>query len=176
MDIGCRLPFDPLMTSPYSSIFPLTRPMGVSNDLFFSIPQSPFLSQLIHALPSFAHGYGTKYPTVMLSTGPFFVDIQYAFFTENQDTIGLLHDELYGGPKGFVYHVHGSSWHEEDALFILWLGRHFDLILFSIWIVILVLCSIGIAIRWRFCRIGRGWILRKSPTISAENHHTLNNA
>ena len=53
-----------------------TKPVGFSNDFMVAAPQHPFLSQMIAALPSWNRRFGTKYPTVMFSTGPMFVSYQ----------------------------------------------------------------------------------------------------
>ena len=53
-----------------------TKPVGFSNDFMVAAPQHPFLGQMLAALPSWNRRFGTKYPTVMFSTGPMFVSYQ----------------------------------------------------------------------------------------------------
>jgi hypothetical protein len=57
-------------------VMPHTAPVGFSNDFFVAAPGHPFLQQMISALPRWNHQFGTKYPTVMFSTGPMFVSYQ----------------------------------------------------------------------------------------------------
>ena len=55
---------------------PQTKPVGFSNDFLVATPGHPFLGQMLAALPSWNRRFGTKYPTVMFSTGPMFVSYQ----------------------------------------------------------------------------------------------------
>ena len=63
----------------------------------------------------------------MFSTGPMFLTVQYAFYRHRGD-VAIVSRPLYGkydfsGDPAF-YHLHGSSWHANDAQFIFWLQRH----------------------------------------------------
>ena len=53
-----------------------TKPVGFSNDFLVATPGHPFLGQMLTALPAWNRRFGTKYPTVMFSTGPMFVSYQ----------------------------------------------------------------------------------------------------
>ncbi|SJL05338.1 related to MIPC synthase subunit (SurA) [Armillaria ostoyae] len=133
VDIGCKRPLDPLLTYPV--ILPKTIPVGVSNDLMFSTKGHPFFAQLIHNLAMFDHSWFLNYPTVMFSTGPMFLSIQYAIWTSSHaaalsDPIRILPKSLYGknakdgeAPHSFFSHFYGSSWHADDAAFIGFLGH-----------------------------------------------------
>ncbi|KAK0232868.1 nucleotide-diphospho-sugar transferase [Armillaria fumosa] len=133
VDIGCKRPLDPLLTYPV--ILPKTIPVGVSNDLMFSTKAHPFFAQLIHNLTTFDHSWFLNYPTVMFSTGPMFLSIQYAIWTSSHaaalsDPIRILPKSLYGknakdgeAPHSFFSHFYGSSWHADDAAFIGFLGH-----------------------------------------------------
>jgi mannosyltransferase OCH1-like enzyme len=123
LDIGCRLPLDTLLQ--FSFVMPLTEPIGFSNDFFMAEPKHDFLDKVIHALPSTAHTFGTKYLTVMASTGPMFLTHQYVLF-EQKDKVRFLSQKWYGGrhEASFFYHVHGSSWHGDDAKWILFIYKH----------------------------------------------------
>jgi len=57
-----------------------TKPVGFSNDFLVAMPGHPFLGQMLAALPSWNRRFGTKYPTVMFSTGPMFVSYQVLTF------------------------------------------------------------------------------------------------
>ncbi|KAK0478127.1 nucleotide-diphospho-sugar transferase [Armillaria novae-zelandiae] len=116
VDIGCKRPLDPLLTYPV--ILPKTIPVG-----------------LIHNLATFDHSWFLNYPTVMFSTGPMFLSIQYAIWTSSHaaalsDPIRILPKSLYGknakdgeAPHSFFSHFYGSSWHADDAAFIGFLGH-----------------------------------------------------
>jgi mannosyltransferase OCH1-like enzyme len=69
LDIGCRRRMDPLLQGDWEVILPITKPVGVSNDLIFSSKGSDFMDDTVHGLSAFDHQYLTNYPTVMFSTG-----------------------------------------------------------------------------------------------------------
>ena len=103
----------------------------------FSAKAHPFLEQTIRNLIAFDHSYIMNYPTVMFSTGPMFLSAQYGLYTathpftpDNPGEVRILPKSLYGknakveeAPNAFVSHHYGSSWHADDAAFILFLGR-----------------------------------------------------
>ncbi|KAJ7638954.1 glycosyltransferase family 32 protein [Roridomyces roridus] len=130
LDIGCLRPLDPLLVYPV--ILPKTIPVGVSNDLMFAQKHHPFLAQTIHNLATFDHSWVLNYPTVMFSTGPMFLSIQYGIFTAQHVPGGnmrILPKSLYGknaapgeAPHSFFTHHYGSSWHSDDAAFIWFLA------------------------------------------------------
>ncbi|KAF8663475.1 hypothetical protein AX16_001043 [Volvariella volvacea WC 439] len=129
LDIGCSRPMDPLLVYPL--ILPKTIPVGVSNDLMFAEPGHPFLTQAIHNLITFDHSWVLNYPTVMFSTGPMFLSIQYGLYTSHLgNDVRILPKSLYGknakegeAPNSFFSHYYGSSWHSDDAAFISFLGN-----------------------------------------------------
>jgi hypothetical protein len=132
LDIGCLRPADPLLVYPI--ILPKTIPVGVSNDLMFAEKGHPFLKQTIQNLRSFDYSWLLNYPTVMFSTGPMFLSVQYGIYArENLDIaisqIRILPKSLYGknandleAPRSFFSHFYGSSWHSDDAAFIAFLS------------------------------------------------------
>ena len=56
-----------------------TKPVGFSNDFMVASVGHPFLDRMIAALPKWNKRFGSKYPTVMFSTGPMFVSYQVRF-------------------------------------------------------------------------------------------------
>ncbi|KAJ7228542.1 glycosyltransferase family 32 protein [Mycena pura] len=130
LDIGCLRPLDPLLVYPV--ILPKTIPVGVSNDLMFAQKHHAFFAQTIHNLATFDHSWILNYPTVMFSTGPMFLSMQYGIFTAQRvagGTVRILPKSLYGknaetaeAPHSFFTHHYGSSWHSDDAAFIWFLG------------------------------------------------------
>jgi hypothetical protein len=96
------------------------------------------MEQAIRNLIAFDHSYIINYPTVMFSTGPMFLSAQYGIYTASHPfspdnpggDVRILPKSLYGknvkvdeAPNAFVSHHHGSSWHSDDAAFILFLGH-----------------------------------------------------
>lgn len=96
------------------------------------------MEQAIRHLITFDHSYIMNYPTVMFSTGPMFLSAQYGLYTVSHPStpdnpsgdVRILPKSLYGknakveeAPNAFVSHHYGSSWHSDDAAFILFLGR-----------------------------------------------------
>lgn len=63
----------------------------------------------------------------MFSTGPMFLTVQMALFPQLSD-IAVVPRAVYGkydkSGDAALYHLHGSSWHAEDAAFVFWLDRH----------------------------------------------------
>lgn len=144
LDIGCKRRLDSLLR--FEVIVPKTIPVGVSNDLMFSVPQHPYMESLIHSLQSFHHYYLTHYATVMFSTGPMFVSAMYRQFVNGHTPaapstptqvdrgftgVRVLPKSLYGknlaeneAPDSFFVHMYGSSWHANDAGFLIFLRKY----------------------------------------------------
>ncbi|KAK4686177.1 hypothetical protein P7C73_g3955, partial [Tremellales sp. Uapishka_1] len=137
LDIGCRRRMDGLLQGDWEVILPITKPVGVSNDLIFSSKGSAFMDDTVHGLSAFNHQFLSNYPTVMFSTGPMFLSAQYAIYsathpltpTHPRADIRILPKSLYGKnapllsvPHSFFSHFYGSSWHSDDAGFITFLG------------------------------------------------------
>ncbi|CAD6888607.1 unnamed protein product [Tilletia laevis] len=149
LDIGCLRRFDPLLR--FEIILPKTIPVGVSNDLMLAKKGHPFMDLVIHNLVAFNHQYLTNYPTVMFSTGPMFLSASYGMFvskhgsakqsTREQPEAGfaglrILPKSLYGknakpgeAPDAFFRHLYGSSWHSNDAGFLIFLRDHGTLLM-----------------------------------------------
>lgn len=142
LDIGCRAHPGPLLH--YEAILPVTKPVGVSNDLMFSAPGTAFMTLVINSLSSFNHAWlFMNYPTVMFSTGPMFISAMYSSWSRihkgrgrqtsserGQDRVRILPKSLYGKnakaedvPESFYWHYYGSSWHAKDAGFIGFVGH-----------------------------------------------------
>ncbi|CBQ71693.1 related to SUR1-required for mannosylation of sphingolipids [Sporisorium reilianum SRZ2] len=150
LDIGCLRRFDPLLR--FEVVLPKTIPVGVSNDVMLSAKAHPFMDQLIHNLITFNHQYLTNYPTVMFSTGPMFVSASYGLYvdvhgpaypsTPKQPDAGfkgvrVLPKSLYGknvkpvdAPDAFFSHFYGSSWHANDAGFLIFLRKYGRFLIF----------------------------------------------
>lgn len=132
LDIGCRRPVVPLLVYPV--ILPRTIPVGISNDLMFAEKGHPFFKQTIESLKNFDYSWLLNYPTVMFSTGPMFLSVQYGLyvrdnFGEAMSQVRVLPKTLYGknikeseAPHSFFSHFYGSSWHSDDAAFIAFLN------------------------------------------------------
>lgn len=132
LDIGCRRSMDPLLV--YPAILPKTIPVGISNDLMFAEKAHPFFKQTIDNLNSFDYSWLINYPTVMFSTGPMFLSIQYGLYVREHfdmpvSPIRVLPKSLYGknidpseAPHSFFSHFYASSWHDDDAPFIAFLS------------------------------------------------------
>lgn len=79
LDVGCRRRLDDLRH--FGTVLPLTHPLGFSNEFMMASPGHPFMRRLVAELRLWARSFGTKYPTVMFSTGPMFVTAQKALYT-----------------------------------------------------------------------------------------------
>lgn len=149
---------DPLLTFPV--ILPRTDPLGISNDLMFAEKHHPFLGQVIRNLIAFDYSWILNYPTVMFSTGPMFLSVQYGHWTGVHPAtpehpggeVRVLPKSLYGknmlpeqAPHSFFSHYYGSSWHADDAAFIAFLG-HWGKILMWVGLVVLVFGLVRLAL------------------------------
>lgn len=150
LDIGCLRRLDPLLR--FEIILPKTIPVGVSNDVMFAAKQHPFMDQVIHNLVTFNHQYLSNYPTVMFSTGPMFVSASYGLYVDAHGPampstpmkpaagfkgVRVLPKPLYGknakpaeAPDAFFSHYYGSSWHANDAGFLIFLRDHGRFLMF----------------------------------------------
>jgi hypothetical protein len=138
LDMGCRRRIDPLLQGNWEVLLPVTKPVGLSNDLLVGVPKSRFFHQVINGLKSFDHSYMLNYATVMFSTGPMFLSAMFGRYAKSHPVtaeephahIRVMPTSLYGKnaprdavPHSFFSHFYGSSWHADDAGFITWLGR-----------------------------------------------------
>lgn len=135
---GCRKTLEPFRQ--FDAIFPKTQPFGVSNDMMAASKGHVFFKQLITELKRHRYRVGTKYPTVMWSTGPVFVTQQLANFLRSQQnlrnatgrvspvvegTVRVIPHELYGSAKySFFRHHPGSSWHGWDVQVVSFLWQN----------------------------------------------------
>lgn len=131
LDIVCLHPLDFLRT--YGFVMPKTWPVGFSNDFLAGAPGHPFLQQMIASLPAKDWNLFSKYATVMFSTGPMFVTAQATAYRKtasyhNMHDLAVLPDAMYGkyvvSPDPLFEHLHGSSWHGDDAKSVLWFLKH----------------------------------------------------
>ncbi|GAX83710.1 hypothetical protein CEUSTIGMA_g11135.t1 [Chlamydomonas eustigma] len=125
LDVQCTKKLDYLRD--YNFTAPKTYPIGFSNDVLVAKPGDPFLFHLIHNLHFWSRWFAVKYATVMFSTGPMFVTVQYSLFDKKKG-VTLLPSEVYGkymqGPDSAFIHLRGSSWHGQDAKFVFWIERY----------------------------------------------------
>ncbi|KAK9818085.1 hypothetical protein WJX72_006886 [[Myrmecia] bisecta] len=125
LDIECRRPLDFLRQ--YSFVMPQTKPVGFSNDFLVGAPKDPFLKQLTESLPRWNLNLISKYPTVMFSTGPMFVTGLASWYARKRDLF-VLPFSMYGkyvkAANPLFVHLHGSSWHGNDAQSVRWFLKH----------------------------------------------------
>jgi len=150
LDMGCKKRIDFIRQANYTA--PLTYPIGLSNDLMASRPGSMFLAEIIKQLPRWNHWLFIKYIQVMFSTGPMFLTVQYALSKwELKNEVFAIPPPIYGkydftGDAVF-YHLHGSSWHADDAAFIFWLDKYR-----SVLIAVGIVAVIGLGVSWELRR------------------------
>lgn len=125
LDMGCKQRLDFMRAANFTA--PMTHPVGISNDVMAAAPGSAYLDFAVKRLRHWNRWLGFQYVQVMFCSGPMFLTIMYSFFPARSD-VAIISKPLYGkydltGNAAF-YHLHGSSWHEDDAAFIFWLDRH----------------------------------------------------
>jgi mannosyltransferase OCH1-like enzyme len=87
MDLQCERSLKPLQQ--FEVVAPAAHPMGVSNGFFMAAPQHPFLKRLVDNLKRFnRHWVFLPYPTVMLSTGCYYMS--YVICTFPKHPLALL--------------------------------------------------------------------------------------
>ena len=102
-----------------------------------STPHHLFLSRVIDHLQTYAHSWILPYLTVMLSTGPLFLSIQWKEYIWSKPARGQevsvffpdWFDEV--EQTRFFSSFGGSSWHKYDVAFIFWVFPFLPLCLFS---------------------------------------------
>eukprot|EP00195_Chlamydomonas_chlamydogama_P012235 CAMPEP_0202901688 /NCGR_PEP_ID=MMETSP1392-20130828/14401_1 /ASSEMBLY_ACC=CAM_ASM_000868 /TAXON_ID=225041 /ORGANISM="Chlamydomonas chlamydogama, Strain SAG 11-48b" /LENGTH=267 /DNA_ID=CAMNT_0049588293 /DNA_START=295 /DNA_END=1098 /DNA_ORIENTATION=- len=143
LDIKCVKSLDFLRYFNFTA--PKTYPVGMSNDLLVSRPRDPFAERLIRNLRYWNRWFFVKYATVMFSTGPMFVTIQYALHG-HKDEVTMLPADIYGKYKktsaAYMVHLHGSSWHGNDARLVFWLEHNW------VYLVTLGVSSALLLIAW----------------------------
>ncbi|KAL7533859.1 hypothetical protein ACHAWF_004643 [Thalassiosira exigua] len=137
LDIGCRRHRDmtdivrSMKMSRKMAVLPQTEPFGLSNDIMFATKGSPFFKALLDALPKKNLWYGSPYLTVLYSTGPMFVSLQYAALPpSNQSAVLALPPELYTERQTrYFVHLRGSTWHRNDARAVRWMVRNWSVLI-----------------------------------------------
>lgn len=147
LDIVCLHSLDFLRA--YKFVMPQTMPVGFSNDFLVAQAGHPFLQKLVTSLPKWNLRLGSKYPTVMFSTGPMFVTLQATFYRAKR-SLAVLPFNLYGkytskAADPLLRHLYGSSWHSSDARSVLWIIKH--PVVLSISLTLLILGTI-VAFVW----------------------------
>lgn len=144
LDIGCRKDKDltnllrAIDQSNRTSILPLTQPFGLSNDVLIASKNSPFFRELLDTLPKKNKWFGSPYLTVMYSTGPMFLSLQYLTSKIRYEVL-VLPPALYT-ERGTRYfkHLRGSTWHQDDAHFVQWMIRNKYILLVALFVAIVV--------------------------------------
>ena len=137
LDVGCKKDLSPLLGQ--HAFFAKTEPLGVSNDVMGVERGHPIFESLIASLEKNNYRRGTKYPTVMMSTGPMFLTKLLLDFLKtrghdrvagsrrrqnNESMVSILPPELYGSSAdSYFRHYQGSTWHSWDAQIILTINR-----------------------------------------------------
>jgi hypothetical protein len=164
LDVECKRRLDYLRQ--YDVVLPKTWPIGLSMDVLIAAPKQPFYKQVQEALPWWAHTWGSKYPTVMFSTGPMFLTWQAMLYPDRKG-LSILPVPLYGkwthSAVAFFEHYYASMWHDDDAKLALGVWRAKK--------PILVLLLVGIVLKlWHIYlkRARRCWAQRSSVQFAPQ--------
>lgn len=139
LDYGATESFDRLLQYPVW--LRKTTPTGVSNDMMGSIPRHPFFDMLIESLEKYNRNWWFPYLTVMYATGPMFVSMIVQKFKNNllpeSQKIRFIYPNDDGNDiRRIVYRVMGSSWHQNDAKYFLFIRDHGLIIAFVMTLVV----------------------------------------
>lgn len=154
LDVGCIQNWIRLLQFPM--LLPVTKPVGVSNDVMFAAPGHKFLKKVVRELPNWSKvSCGLPFLTVFLSTGPAFLSHQAGIYMKEsnlqpqtrdgdilESNIYFLDHSLYasGGDEALFYHIHGSSWHAVDAKVLSFVYNNHLVVMFGI--LPICLCSV----------------------------------
>lgn len=128
LDISCREKSDitdlvrVMEKMQAHSMFPLTDPVGVSNDVMFASKSNNFFYRLIETLPERNRWFGLPYLTVLFSTGPMFLSLACMDYSEEGKEVLALSPTLYS--KTYFRHLKGSTWHSVDASAAKWMVQN----------------------------------------------------
>jgi inositol phosphorylceramide mannosyltransferase catalytic subunit len=132
LDNGCRRRLDPLLQFP--AWVHITEPTGISNDGMGATPRHPFFLYVIDQLQVYNRQWILPYITIMSSTGPLFLSVVWKKYMQLHSKEGvdwkgrvrvLTPDEYFQLDTSFFdLRYGGSSWHGDDAKFLLWMGQH----------------------------------------------------
>lgn len=127
LDDGCARSLDPLLTVP--AFVRKTLPTGISNDVMGSVPNHPFFTKAISMLKRYQRNWLVPYITIMFSTGPLYLSVvwkQYIRWGNPPSGIVriLMPDDYKNSANAFFKISKGSSWHGDDASFLLLMSRH----------------------------------------------------
>ena len=173
LDNGCKRRLDPLLSFP--AWLHLTEPTGISNDGMGATPQHPFFRYVVDQLQVYDRQWVLPYITVMSSTGPLFLSILWKkymqlHFNKGVDWNGrirVLTPDIYYLQEESFFDLRGagSSWHEDDAKLISWMGQHWlPIVGFAIGAVT------GLCMWWVYRRASRG---KRRDYNSGENRRSV---
>ncbi|KAK9452141.1 nucleotide-diphospho-sugar transferase [Limtongia smithiae] len=124
LDEGCQSRLDPLLT--YPAWVRKADPTGISNSVMGSTPNHPFFLRVMLELKNYNFNWGVPYITVMYATGPLYLSVVWKQFkrwaTSDAEQLWILMPAVPGA--AYFNDLHGSSWHEDDAKWIMYLGLH----------------------------------------------------
>lgn len=139
LDNGCDFNMDPLRAFP--AWLRKTEPIGVSNDIMGSIPRHPFFLKVLSSLKAYNRNWIVSYLTIMYSTGPLFLSvIRRQYKSEGVPPGGevriLLPVDHSKHTTFFFYQGEGSSWHQGDANFVIFMGDHLILVMIVVTLLV----------------------------------------
>lgn len=153
LDVGCKKDLSPLLK--HRAVFGKTSPYGVSNDVMGAEKGHELFRALVLSLEGKNHYRGTKYPTVMLSTGPMFVSRVLVDFLRKEGpkhhdmtassagtepSVTILPPDLYGmSPISYFEHYPGSSWHGWDVWVLAQISRRPILFISGVCVTVIVI-------------------------------------
>ena len=145
LDVGCRNNKDiaelirAMEYMNVDSMFPITEPFGMSNDVMFASKENQLFKRITETLPVKNRWFGLPYLTVLFSTGPMFLSLICMNYPHAKEEILALSSDLYSKTDArFFHHLRGSTWHSVDANTFKWLIRHWLFVVMSLVIVLML--------------------------------------
>ncbi|KAK9470700.1 nucleotide-diphospho-sugar transferase [Dipodascopsis tothii] len=160
LDEGCSASLEPLLN--YPAWVRKADPTGISNSVMGSTRNHPFFLRVLLELKKYTIDWQVPYITVMYATGPLFLSVvwkQYKHWATNHaEQVWILMPNDAENDSTFFFDLHGSSWHEDDAKWIMYLGVHW---LFFTIIGFVVAAVIGLSAYLILKRSGRNKQFKK---------------
>ena len=133
LDVGlkprCRKQLEALLK--YDLVLARSESFSLAADMMMTAPRHPFFEQILHNMADYNHWYFLPLLTVMFSTGPAFVTVQFTHFPHREDAYVLPTNLYIAGNDSYFFHMKGNTWHEWDAglLLMVYNKPHFFLLL-----------------------------------------------
>ena len=132
MDVDCKLPFDEIFKKTgqdFEVMIGGGLPVGLATSFFVAKALHPFMRFMVMGLQESLGWYISPYWSVMASTGPVYIYVNYLKYP-CKDDIFVLAPHLH--KKVYMVHEHAGTWHRWDGPIYVWIDRHLKYVFLTI--------------------------------------------